>query len=91
MVWKIEFDSNAKSELSKLDRQIAKRLLTFLYKRVSQLENPRDIGDPLKGSKFGEFWKYRVGDYRIISSIEDDYLRIIVVRIGHRKQVYKNH
>jgi mRNA interferase RelE/StbE len=89
MDWKIEFDPNAEKEIDKLDRQIAKRLLTFLYKRLSQLENPRDIGEPLKGSQLGEFWKYRVGDYRIVVFIEDDVLRILVVKVGHRKEVYK--
>jgi len=89
MDWKIEFDPNAEKEIDKLDRQIAKRLLTFLYKRISQLENPRDIGEPLKGSLLGEFWKYRVGDYRIVVCIEDDVLRILVVKVGHRKEVYK--
>jgi mRNA interferase RelE/StbE len=89
MVWKIEFDPNAEKEIAKLDRQIAKRILTFLHKRVSQLENPRAIGEPLKGSRLGDFWKYRVGDYRVIVCIEDDILRILVVKVGHRKKVYK--
>jgi mRNA interferase RelE/StbE len=51
--------------------------------------NPRSIGEALKGSKLGAFWKYRVGDYRIIASIEDDVLRVLVVRIGHRGEVYR--
>lgn len=54
------------------------------------LDDPRSIGEALKGSKLGAFWKYRVGDYRIIARIEDDALRILVVRIGHRKDVYWN-
>ena len=87
MVWKIELDPAADRELGKIDPQIARRILTFLHKRVAPLENPRSIGEALKGSKLGEFWKYRVGDWRIIASIEDSAVRILVVRIGNRKDV----
>lgn len=89
MVWKIELDPAADRELGKIDPQIARRILTFLHKRVAHLENPRSIGEALKGSKLGEFWKYRVGDWRIIASIEDNSVRILVVRIGNRKDVYR--
>ena len=89
MVWKIELDPAADRELGKIDPQIARRILTFLHKRVAPLENPRSIGEALKGSKLGDFWKYRVGDWRIIASIEDNAVRILVVRIGNRKDVYR--
>ena len=89
MAWRIEFDRAAERELGKLDPQIAKRILLFLYERVSSLEDPRSIGEALKGSRFGDFWKYRVGDYRIISAIEDGALRILVVKIGNRRGVYR--
>jgi mRNA interferase RelE/StbE len=89
MVWKIELDPAADRELGKIDPQIARRILTFLHKRVAPLENPRSIGEALKGSKLGEFWKYRVGDWRIIASIEDNAVRILVIRIGNRKDVYR--
>lgn len=89
MVWKIELDSAVDRELGKIDPQIARRILTFLHKRVAPLENPRSIGEALKGSKLGDFWKYRVGDWRIIASIEDSAVRILVVRIGNRKDVYR--
>ena len=89
MVWKIELDPAADRELGKIDPQIARRIFTFLHKRVAALENPRSIGEALKGSKLGEFWKYRVGDWRIIACIEDSAVRILVVRIGNRKDVYR--
>ncbi len=89
MVWKIELDPAADRELGKIDPQIARRILTFLHKRVAPLENPRSIGEALKGSKLGELWKYRVGDWRIIASIEDNAVRILVIRIGNRKDVYR--
>lgn len=89
MAWKIELDPAAVRELDKLDPQMARRILTFLHGRVATLDDPRSIGEALKGSKLGEFWKYRVGDYRIISSLEDGALRILVVRIGNRREVYR--
>ena len=89
MTWKVEFDPAAARELSKLDRQVARRILSFMQSRVALLDDPRSIGEALKGSKLGEFWKYRVGDYRIISSIEDGALRVLVVRIGNRREVYQ--
>ena len=89
MAWRIEFDRAAERELDKLDPQVAKRILLFLQERVSNLEDPRSIGEALKGSRLGAFWKYRVGDYRIISAIEDGALRILVVKIGNRREVYR--
>ena len=89
MAWRIEFDRAAERELGKLDPQVAKRILLFLHERVANLEDPRSIGEVLKGSRLGDFWKYRVGDYRLISSIEDGALRILVVKIGNRREVYR--
>ena len=89
MVWKIELDPAAERELDKIDPQNTRRILLFLHTRVAKLENPRSIGEALKGSKLGDFWKYRVGDWRIIASIEDNALRILVVRIANRKDVYR--
>ena len=89
MAWQIEFDRAAERELGKLDPQVAKRILLFLHERVANLDDPRSIGEALKGSRLGDFWKYRVGDYRLISSIEDNALRILVVKIGNRREVYR--
>lgn len=77
-------------EIDQLDRSIVKRILKFLSERVATLEDPRSIGQALKGPKFGELWKYRVGDWRIICRIEDEQLLILALRIGHRSKVYKN-
>ena len=89
MAWRIEFDDKAKKELAALDKTIAKRITAFLHERVAQLDNPRSIGEALKGPVLGSFWKYRVGDWRIIASIEDEAVLILVVRIGHRSSVYE--
>lgn len=89
MAWIIEFDPSAEKEMDKLDLQQAKRILRFLFDRVANLDDPRSIGEALKGSRFNTLWKYRVGDYRIITSIENNIARILVVRIGDRKEVYR--
>ena len=89
MAWRIDFDEEAIKELAKLDKPVARRITAFLRERVAPLEDPRSIGEALKGSRLGEFWKYRVGDYRIIASIEDGALRILVVRVGNRRNVYR--
>jgi mRNA interferase RelE/StbE len=89
MAWRIEFDPAAARELDKIDPQHARRILAFLRDRLADLDDPRSIGEALKGARLGAFWKYRVGDYRIIASIEDDRLRILIVRIGNRREVYR--
>ena len=89
MAWKVELDSAAERDLDKLDPQMARRILAFLHGRIAPLDDPRSIGEALKGSKLGDFWKYRVGDYRIIASIEDGALRVLVVKIGNRREVYR--
>ncbi|CAJ6510915.1 RelE protein [Burkholderia pseudomallei] len=89
MAWRIEIDPGAEKELDKLGREAAKRILRFLFDRVAKLDDPRSIGEALKGSKLGEFWKYRVGDYRIIADIQDGALCILIVRVGNRREVYK--
>ncbi len=89
MVWQIELSPLALKNLSQLDQQIARRILKFLHDRLATLDDPRSIGEALRGSRLGEFWKYRVGDYRIIASIEDDQVLVFVVRIGNRREVYR--
>ena len=89
MAWKVELSEEADRQLDKLDPQIARRILKFLHERVARLDNPRSIGEALHGSKLGEFWKYPVGDYRLICSIEHEQILILVLRVGHRRDIYK--
>jgi mRNA interferase RelE/StbE len=89
MAWRIEFSHAAERELGKLDPQIGGRILKVLHDRIAKADDPRAFGEALKGSQLGEFWKYRVGDYRLVCSIEDQILRILVLRIGHRREVYR--
>lgn len=88
MAWKVDLSTTALKQLEKLDKPVAGRILNFLHKRVARLEDPRQIGARLQGT-LSEFWKYRVGDYRIICSLENERLVVLVLRIGHRREVYK--
>ncbi|WP_117195416.1 type II toxin-antitoxin system RelE family toxin [Rhizobium terrae] len=89
MAWRIEFQRDAERDLSKLGHENAQRVLRFLHERVARLENPRSVGEALKGPDLSEFWKFRVGDVRIIADIQDDIVQILVVRIGHRREIYR--
>lgn len=89
MAWRIEFAKGAEKDLKKLGKEPARRIIRFLRESISPLKNPRSLGEPLHGLELGRFWKYRVGAYRVIVSIQDDELIILVVRLGHRRQVYR--
>jgi mRNA interferase RelE/StbE len=87
MAWKLEFSPRAQRQLDELDKTDARRISKFLFERVGKLDDPRKIGERLQGT-LSEFWRYRVGDYRIICSLEHDRLVVLVLRIGHRREIY---
>ena len=88
MLWKVEFEREAEKELDRIDRQHAKRILRYLFERIESPDDPRRFGEALK-QNFSNFWKYRVGNYRIICDIQDETVTVLVVRVGHRRKVYK--
>ncbi len=85
--WKIEFSERARRDLHKFDRQIRDRLIKFI-KNLQTLPNPRSVGKVLSGP-LGSYWRYRMGDYRIICNIRDNVLIIEIIRLGHRREIYK--
>ncbi len=89
MAYSVELSEGVDRELGKLDHQHRQRILKFLNERVAKLHDPRSIGQALRGSRLGEFWRYRVGDYRLICRIEDDRLLVLVLRLGHRREIYR--
>ena len=89
MVWTISYTDTARKQLRKLDKQSARRILDFMDERIAGAQNPRDTGKALTGPLLGSFWRYRVGDYRIICEIQDGKLRVLVIEIGHRREVYR--
>lgn len=89
MIWTIEYDILVQKEMRKIDPQTRQRIRAFLQKRVAALDNPRQTGAALQGSELGNYWRYRVGDYRIICDIQDHKLVVLVVEIGHRSDIYR--
>ena len=89
MGWTIEVDPAAEREIEDLDHSVSRRIVKFLFERVAKLDDPRSIGQALRGPKLGELWKYRVGDYRILCRIQDQRLIVLVLSIGHRREVYR--
>jgi mRNA interferase RelE/StbE len=88
LAWQIEFDSEAEDDLGKLDREIQRRIIRYLRDRIATANDPRRFGAPLRRELSG-LWKYRVSDYRIICRIEAKKLVVYVIRIGHRREIYK--
>lgn len=88
MAWTINFADTAERQLKKLDKQIARRIVDYLDERIAGSANPRDTGKALSGP-FGGLWRYRVGDYRIICDIQDENLRVLVLQLGSRREVYR--
>ncbi len=88
MAWAIDYTATAKRQLQKLDKHTARRILDFMDKLVSVLEYPRGAGKALPGP-LGDFWRYRVGDCRVICDIQDSAVRVLVVRVGDRKEIYR--
>jgi len=86
LAWRIEFTGSARKQLKKLDKDEARLVLSFLRERVAPLEDPRQLGKPLKGQS-AELWRYRAGDYRIVCDIQDEKVLVLVVRVGHRKDI----
>lgn len=84
--WKIEFDPRARIDFAKLDKSIQQRIVKFL-RRIQT--DPRQHGAALQGDTLGSYWKYRVGDYRLIADIRDHKLIVMIVSIGHRSAVYR--
>jgi mRNA interferase RelE/StbE len=89
VAWSIEYDKLVRKQIEKLEPQIQKRIHFFLYERLLKLDNPRQTGEAMQGSKFGKFWRYKVGAYRIICDIQDHRLVVLVVEVDHRRQAYR--
>ena len=84
--WKFQFSKKADKEFSKLDKAVKQKIYAF-FSRMKNVPNPRDLGEALRGP-YKEYWKYKTGDYRMICKIEDTILTIMVLKVGHRKEIY---
>ena len=89
MAWIIKYTESSSKQLKKLDKQTALRVLDYMDERVAVLDDPRALGKNLKGPKMGEYWRYRVGDIRVICNIVDGQMMVLVIEIGNRREVYR--
>jgi mRNA interferase RelE/StbE len=88
LAWRVEWEDETVKELKKLDARAQRNIVRYLGEKIATEDDPRRFGDPLRKDLKG-LWKYRIGDYRIICSIEDKSVVVLVVRVGHRRSVYK--
>lgn len=89
MAWRIDLTATAAEQLGKLDKAEARRITVFLRQRLATLDDPRSMGKALTGPQLGTYWRYRVGDYRILCDIQDGALCILVIEVGNRREVYR--
>jgi mRNA interferase RelE/StbE len=88
LAWKIEFDAGVEKDLKKLGHTAHKKILTYIKEKILLSENPRLLGKSLSG-KLTDIWRYRIGNYRLLAKIEDDEFVVLVIHVGHRKDVYR--
>ena len=89
MAWTIKFTKTSQRQLKKLDRSVALQVVDYMDKRVALLDDPRSQGKNLVGPRLGSYWRYRVGDLRVICDIQDNVLTVLVVEIGRRREIYR--
>jgi mRNA interferase RelE/StbE len=88
LAWTVDYTDTAKGQLKKLDKQTARRIIGFMDERIAGQKNPRDSGKALTGP-LGDFWRYWVGDCRVVYDIQDGVLRVLVVQVGNQREIYR--
>lgn len=88
MVWKVKITVSAARQIKQLDRKVQARIYRFLKEQIARTADPRLHGKPLHGELAG-FWRYRVGDYRLLCKIEDQIFVVYVLEAGHRREIYR--
>ena len=89
MVWAIDYAAAARTRLRKLDRRTAKRIVDFMDERIATSHDPRSLGQALTGPRLGEYWRYRLGDMRIVCDIRDAELVVLVIDLANRRDAYQ--
>lgn len=88
MTWTIEYARSVQKTVRKLSPDARRRIRDFLEHRLASMDNPRELGRPLKG-RLAQLWRYRVGELRVICELRDSTLIVLVVHVGRRDKVYK--
>jgi len=88
LAWTVEFLLTAQKQFRQLDRPVQQRIRDYFRKRVLAAEDPRPLGQALVGDKVG-LWRYRIGDYRATCKIEAEHQVILVLEVGHRREIYR--
>lgn len=89
MVWTVDYTDTARKQLRKLDKPTARRIVDFMDERIATAADPRSLGKALAGPALGAYWRYRISDYRVICDIQDGALKVLVVELGNRREVYR--
>ena len=89
MAWTIKYTESSLLQLKRLDKPVAQRILDYMDERIALLADPRAAGKNLVGPRMGSYWRFRVGDIRVICDIQDHALVVLVVEVGHRREVYR--
>ena len=88
MAWIINYTESALRQLKKLDKSIALRVLDYMDERVATIDDPRALGKSLVGPKLRAYWRYRVGNIRVICNIQDGEMCVLVIEVGNRREIY---
>jgi mRNA interferase RelE/StbE len=88
LAWQIDYTDEARRTLKSLDSTVSARITKFMEGRVASLDDPTQIAERLKG-QLSNYWRYRVGDYRIICEIRRQILTVVVIQVGHRREIYR--
>ena len=89
MTWTIKYTESSLRQLKRLDKPLAQRVLDYMDERIALLADPRAAGKNLVGPRIGSYWRYRIGDIRVICDIQDHALVILVLEVGQRREVYR--
>ena len=88
MAWRVEYLRSAQKSVDRLDPKVRERIRDYLWTRVAKADDPRKLAKPLKGP-LAAYWRFRVGDWRIVCDIQDNRLVVLVISIGHRGDIYQ--
>ena len=90
MASEIDYSDKAIKQLGKMDKAASRRIMDYMDERVAPLDDPRSTGHALTGPLLGHLWTYRTGGYRAVCEIQDAAMKVLVVEVEDRKNVYRN-